>query len=134
MTNWVDPCQACPRKYKAIGGDGPQPAPVLCILERPGPDENRAGRVACGKTGQELDELYLPLAGLNRSSIRVCNTVLCWADNNKKPSDKDIFACASHHLAQEILLTDPEVIIMAGATPCRLLPGIKLKMMHGIPQ
>jgi len=133
MPNWVDPCPTCPHRYPAIGGDGPQPAPVLCILERPGPDENRYGRVACGKTGQELDELYLPLAGLDRSEIRVCNTVLCWAGNNKKPSDKDIFACAAH-LAQEIALTQPEVIIMAGATPCGLLPAIKLKMMHGIPQ
>lgn len=134
MANWVDPCPTCPRKYGAIGGDGPQPAAVLGIAERPGERENRSGRVLDGNTGQELDELYLPLAGLDRRAVRACNTVLCWADSNKTPSDKEIAACAAHHLPQEIALTNPEVIILMGATPCSLLPAIKLKMMHGIPQ
>lgn len=134
MPNWVNPCSVCPRKYRAIGGDGPRPAPVLIVLERPGRDENSNGRVACGQTGQELDELYMPLAGLARSSVRVCNTVLCWADNNKTPSDKDIRACAAHHLPEEIRLTEPEVIILAGSSACSLVPGIRLDMHHGIPQ
>lgn len=134
MSNWVDPCPKCTRKYRAIGGDGPQPASVLCIAERPGEQENRAGRVLVGKSGQELDELYLPLAGLDRAGVRVCNTVLCWADNNKTPTDKQIAQCAANHLPLEITMTNPETIILMGATPCGLLPGINLKMMHGIPQ
>ncbi len=132
--NWVDPCPACTRKYRAISGDGPQPAPVLCIAERPGPDENRNGRVLCGKTGQEWDELYLPLAGLDRSGVRACNAVLCWADSNKTPTDKEIARCAPHHLPEEIRKTDPEVIILLGATACSLVPGIRLDLHHGIPQ
>lgn len=136
MPDWCDHCNGCRREmgFRAISGDGPRPARILAIMERPGQDENRNGRVACGATGQELDELYLPLAGLERSEIRVCNTVLCGNATNKKPSDKEIAQCAPSHLPREIEKTNPEVILLLGATPCSLVEGIKLDMMHGIPQ
>jgi uracil-DNA glycosylase family 4 len=107
---------------------------VLIVMERPGQDENRQGRVACGKTGQELDELYLPLAGLDRSQVRVCNTVLCGHAANKAPDDKTIAACARHHVAEEIARTQPEVIVLCGSSACSLVPGIRLELHHGIPQ
>ena len=134
MPDWRDPCPNCPRSFRAIGGDGPRPAACLIILERPGQDENRRGRVACGKTGQELDELYLPLAGLDRSEVRVCNTVLCGNASNKKPTDKEIAECAPFHIPDEIERTNPEFIILCGASACALVPGIKLELHHGIPQ
>lgn len=136
MPNWVTPCAACKNigSYRAIGGDGLQPARVLAIMERPGREENLAGRVACGKTGQELDGLYLPLAGLDRSEIRVCNTVLCGADNNKTPTDKEVAQCTPHHIPEEIRKTNPEVILLLGSTACSLVPGVRLELHHGIPQ
>lgn len=134
LQNWVQPCPQCPKLYKAVGGDGPRPARVLFIAERPGEQENRYGRVLHGNTGQEYDGLYLPLAGLDRSSVRSCNTVLCWAENNRKPTDKEIAQCAPHHLPCEIASTQPEVIVLMGASACALVPGIDLEMHHGIPQ
>ena len=132
--NYVEPCPNCPRAFRAIGGDGPQPARILCIAERPGRIENNFGRVLCGDTGQEYDGLYLPLAGLDRAVVRACNTVLCWAMDNRTPDDKEIQHCAQHHLPAEIRETDPEIIILMGSSACSLVPGIKLEMMHGIPQ
>lgn len=132
--SFTSPCPTCPRKYKAVGGDGPQPASILCIAERPGQDESRHGRVLCGKTGQEWDDLYLPLAGLERSEVRACNTVLCGSDNNKAPTDKEIAQCAQFHLPDEIKRTKPEVVILMGSSACSLVQGIRLDMMHGIPQ
>lgn len=132
--SFTSPCPTCPRKYKAVGGDGPQPAPILCIAERPGQDETRHGRVLCGKTGQEWDDLYLPLAGLERSEVRACNTVLCGSDNNKAPTDKEITQCSQFHLPDEISRTKPDVVILMGSSACSLVSGIRLDMMHGIPQ
>jgi uracil-DNA glycosylase family 4 len=136
MPAWTEPCAGCPRKYglRAIGGDGPRPARILGIMERPGQDENRNGRVACGKTGQELDELYLPLAGLDRSEVRLCNTVLCGHESNKAPTAKEIAQCAPHHIPVEIERTNPDCILLMGATACSLVQGIRLDYMHGIPQ
>ena len=131
---FTNSCETCPRKHRAIGGSGPQPARILAIAERPGPRENERGEVLIGPTGQEWDELYLPLAGLDRSEIRVCNTVMCWADSNKTPTDKEIQACAPCHVPDEIERTNPDTIILMGATACALVPGIRLDMHHGIPQ
>ena len=74
------------------------------------------------------------MAGLDRSEILVCNTVMCWADSNKTPTDKEIQACAPCHVPDEIARTNPDTIILMGATACALVPGIRLDYMHGIPQ
>ena len=134
MSNCPTPCPSCPRKYRPLPGDGPQPARFLCVAERPGFNENKTGRVLVGKAGQEQDETYLPLAGLRRRDIRCTNAVQCWADSNRTPNAKEILSCASHHLPQEIRDTDPEVIFLLGSSPCTLCPGIRLDMHHGRPQ
>ena len=134
MNYWALPCPNCPNTHRAVGGEGPQPASILLIGERPGESETKYGRPFCGKTGEELDNLYLPLAGLERRDVRVCNTLLCGADSNKTPTDKEIAQCAPHHIPEEIELTRPEVIILLRSTACKLVPGIKLEHMHGIPQ
>jgi uracil-DNA glycosylase family 4 len=102
--------------------------------ERPGYWENKVSRVLVGKTGQELDETYLPLAGLRRRDVRCVNVVSCFADNNKTPTAKEVLSCAAHHIPQEIEDTKPEVVILMGGSACTLCPGIRLDMMHGIPQ
>ena len=127
-------CSICPGKYHPIPGDGPRPARVLLVGERPGANENKWAKVFIGKTGQELDETYLPLANLHRQDVRICNTVLCWADNNRTPTDKEIDCCARHHLPQEIERTQPSLIILMGGSACKLVPSIKLDTHHGFPQ
>jgi DNA polymerase len=128
------PCEVCPRRYRPLPPDGPSPAPVLIIGERPGGNENKYGRVFIGKTGEELNATYLPLAGLSRSEVRITNTVLCWADANRTPTPREIDCCSAHHLPKEIQRTDPSLIILMGGSACRLVPSIKLDMHHGIPQ
>ena len=135
--DWCSPCASCPGTHRAIGGNGPRPAPILVIAERPGQDEIRNGRILCSNSGQEFDELYLSLAGLHRQEIRCCNTVLCGAVNSQTPTAKEALACARYHIPGEIEKTNPRLIILMGATACSLLhggTGIRLDYMHGIPQ
>jgi uracil-DNA glycosylase family 4 len=127
-------CPDCPRKYSPLPGDGPTPAPVLIVGERPGANENKYGRVFIGKTGEELNETYLPLAGLRRRDVRVVNAVRCWADNNRTPTDKEIASCSQCFLPREIEETQPELIVLMGGSACKMVPGIKLDTHHGIPQ
>ncbi len=127
----IERCPICPGDYLPIPGDGPQPCPILLIAERPGQDENKNNRVFCGATGQELDRTYLPLASLSRSDVRVANCVLCWAANNRTPGDKEIFGCAGRFLRREIGETSPELIVLMGASACRLDSSIDLSRHHG---
>jgi len=64
----VGRCPACPGVNHCISGDGPQcnDSTVVCLGEAPGRDEQRRQQVFIGKTGRELNEHYLLLAGLRR--------------------------------------------------------------------
>lgn len=134
MPNCPTPCPTCPRAYPPLPGDGLQPARFLGIAERPGWNEQQQGRVLVGKAGQEQEETYFRLAGLTRQDFRLTNAVQCYADNNRTPSEKEIRACAAHHIPAEIAATRPEVVFLLGGSACRLCPGIRLDMHHGIPQ
>ena len=127
-------CSACSLKYQCVRATGPRPARILCIGERPGVIENAKGYCFCGPTGEEWDYTYLPLAGLRRQDVMVTNTVLCWAENNRKPTAKEIAACSQFHLPAEIAATKPEIIILMGGTACSLIPDINLEVEHGIPR
>lgn len=85
-------------------------------------------------TGKELDNTYLPLAGLDREDVRVTNTLKCrLGGNNNQPTDKQVDACARHWLRREVLECQPELIVLLGATACSLVPKIELEKDHGFP-
>lgn len=129
-----DRCSVCPAAWDPVPADGPPDARVLLIGERPGIYENRVKIPFIGQSGEELTNTYLPRSGLSRSRIRVCNSVWCFKDQNPTPTDEEIKGCASFHVARELEETDPEVVILAGAVPCKLAtPAITLAVQHGIP-
>jgi len=66
MSFCLDPCPDCPRTRKPVPWHGPFDAEIVVIGEAPGKQENNFGRPFVGKTGMELDDQYLPLAGLTR--------------------------------------------------------------------
>jgi DNA polymerase len=126
-------CPDCKGDFMPLPGDGPQPAEILLLAERPGANENQQGRILIGKAGQELDQTYLPLAGLDRRDVRCANVVRCWAENNRTPSDKEIASCADCFIPAELAQTRPEVVVLMGGSACSLVPGIRLDYQHGRP-
>lgn len=80
-------------------------ADKLFIGEAPGKDENRKGSVFVGKTGEEVNTQYLPLAGLRRRDVYMCNTIACMpttAGGKLKPDNKAhqalAYSCAQTNL------------------------------------
>lgn len=126
-------CPSCTCKFKIVPGGGPVPARYMSIGERPGVEENRNGKCFIGKSGMEWNENYLLLAGLERDEIYVTNTVKCWAEGNRKPTEKEVRECGGHHLPHEISCVNPQVIFLMGGVACSLLPEIDLETQHGIP-
>ncbi len=129
-------CPQCPGVTRLVEPTGPQPARVLMIGEAPGKEEDRYGRPFVGKSGQESDQHYLPMAGLCRDDVRVTNAVLCFPTHckNNTPTPDLVKTCSNHHLARELLYTDPEIIIAFGAVACGLFGIRGLEMYHGIPR
>lgn len=114
---------------------GPSPCRVLFVGESPGHEEDQAipPRPFIGKTGQELDRFYLPLAMLRRREIRVTNILPCHPYANRNPTVDEI-KFFQHFIIEEIEKTDPEFIIPMGFFAAQyFLGGVDLHTVHGLP-
>lgn len=127
-------CPACDHNCTFVSGDGSTPCDFFFIGEKPGQQEDKGGRPFIGMAGAEFNNHYLGLAGLERDGIYLTNTVKCrLGGNNNKPDEKQIAACARHHIANEVAACQPKCIVLMGATACSLVPKIELDKDHGIP-
>lgn len=133
-------CTLCPGIHKCIppddhGGD------VLFIGEAPGYQEEQRGRVFIGKTGQEVDVQYLPLAGLSRNTVTMANAISCFPITNggkldpNRVKDQELLECCSqHHLYPLIERMRPKMLVPMGAFACRAIcPDVNLEVEHGFP-
>ena len=82
-----DGCKPCPAYSDGQGfcADTVVLGEVEIRGQAPGVDEEREGRPYVGKTGQLMDRVFLPLAGLVRERVTISNTFRCrWSINGKK--------------------------------------------------
>lgn len=139
-------CPLCPGVNHCIGPDGPDDADVQFIGEAPGKKEDEKRKVFIGPTGQEVDDHYLPLAGLTRADVSFCNAIRCLPTTNngkldtKKKADLALLeSCANTHLYPALKRKvsggrQPSVLVPMGAFACRAIcPEIDLDLHHGIP-
>lgn len=147
-------CALCPRHkgnsefldgeyiHPMVPADGPEKCEYLFIGESPGKDETNRLKPFVGRTGQEVNEHYLPLAGLRRSNVRMCNAISCQPstpDGKLHPenrADQELLqSCVECNLDGEIERVDPRVIITMGSFAATALdPTIDLDLHHGIPR
>lgn len=135
-------CPTCPYRntsHAPVNATGPRPARVMIIAEAPGKDEVKQGRVLIGKTGQELDQQYLPMAGLQRDDVFCTNAMHCDPPTKSgdigTPTTEQARACAAYFLPIELREVQPEIIVTIGAVATHALLGddIDLEMRHGLP-
>lgn len=133
-------CSLCPGIHKCLPPDGTH-GDVLFIGEAPGPVEEKKGRIFIGKTGQECDIQYLPLAGLSRGTVVMANAISCFPisdggklDPNRVKDQQLLECCAAHHLYPLIERMQPRVLVPMGAFACRAVcPDVNLEVQHGFP-
>lgn len=112
-----------------VPGDGPTPAELMLIGERPGRNEPRSGRPFTGAAGMELDR-YLTVAGLSRSSVYVTNLVKDYLDEDPTPEEvqRDL-----PELQEELLRVSPGVVIPLGRFAIRhFLGDVDVEQVHGL--
>jgi len=142
-------CALCPNVNCQIPPHGPkQRGGLLFVFEAPGNQEDKNARrhppgiPLVGKTGQEVDEHYLPLAGLRRLEVTCHNAISCLpisAGGKLDPTaDRDLSllqSCAETNLYPLIERMEPSLIIPCGNISCRAIFGeaFDLELRHGIP-
>lgn len=135
-------CAACPNKNNCVPPSGPDTrGGVLFIGEAPGKDENKSLIPFVGKTGEEVNRHYLPLAGLQRDDCDFTNAIKCWPVSTSgrldmtSESDKALaMSCAQAHLFEEIAKLEPTLLVPMGAFACWVIdPTLNLDLHHGMP-
>lgn len=132
-------CAICPGTNACLPPDGE--GDLLFIGEAPGKQENQRGRVFIGKTGDEVNRHYLPLAGLRRESVVFTNAIRCLPISSggkldaSRTKDLDLLdCCAAAHLYPTIEKSRPRVLIPLGTFACKAVcPDVNLELDHGFP-
>lgn len=121
-------------RFRAVPGEGPATAKIMCIGEGPGYHEDRQGRPFVGASGKFLDTL-LSMAGLRREDVFIGNVIKCRAPQDRDPLPEEIETCTSLYLFRQIEIINPRVIVTLGRFSMALyLPGEKISRIHGQPR
>lgn len=126
-------CPRCPRARNIVAPNGPIPCNLMFLGECPAKDEDRYGAPFVGRTGDELDNTYLPLIGIPRTEVFVMNSVQCSRPNYDNPLPIDADSCMSVNLSLVLVEVAPVIIVPMGAITCSLWPQIDLERDHGTP-
>ncbi len=124
-------CTGCPLWEPAtqtVFGEGSVPARLVLVGEQPGDKEDREGRPFVGPAGGVLDEA-LEAAGIDRSTIYTTNAVKHFKYRpagkrrlHQNPAAREVAACRPW-LDAELVLADPEVVVLLGATAGKAILG-----------
>jgi DNA polymerase len=104
-----------------VFGDGAEDARIVIVGEAPGAEEDRAGRPFVGPAGQLLDRM-LGSIGLDRSQVRIVNTVPWRPPGNRTPTEGEVALCLPF-LRRQIALVRPSALLALGAVATKALLG-----------
>ncbi len=122
-----DHCELKRGARSFVFSDGQPKARVMIIGEAPGRDEDRAGKPFVGRAGQLLDRM-LDAIDMGRAredaaqAVYITN-VLPWRPPSNRTPDAAEIAMMLPFLERHIALTDPDVLVLMGNTPCQALLG-----------
>jgi uracil-DNA glycosylase len=132
-------CPLCPNVHKCVPADGPETSQICFIGEAPNREDNSKLRPFVGKTGQEVNQHYLPLAGLRRDRVWFSNAISCLPPGTGKLDPKRtadlalLESCTNFHLFPALRRIKPKLIVAMGSFACRAIdPDINLEFQHGI--
>ncbi|GLR68532.1 DNA polymerase [Acidocella aquatica] len=118
-----------------VFADGAADARLVVVGEAPGAEEDRAGRPFVGPAGQLLDKM-LGSIGLDRSKVRIINTVLWRPPGDRSPTDAEVAVCLPF-LLRHIALVRPRGLLLLGAVAAKaVLPeperGQGIRRLRGV--
>lgn len=129
LTEWwerLQTCQSCPIRKEQNKGPtaytGTVASPLMIVGEGPGGVEDEYGVPLVGPSGQLLDKALWSV-GITRDRVYVTNIVKCRPKGNRTPTPEEGRFCAELHLAEEIRLVRPKVIVALGKVAFQFFNG-----------
>lgn len=113
---------------------GPVPCRILFLGEAPSTAEDKYGIPFYGKTGSELEKVYLPLALLHRDNVYIMNAAQCSTVDYENPTAEEAASCCNMFLGPTLMQVQPQIVVPMGAVACSVFSEItNLNLQHGIP-
>lgn len=123
LRHLIETFEGCDLKKTAISTvfrDGVEKAPVMCVGEAPGADEDRLGKPFVGLSGQLLDKM-LATIGLARTKNVCIGNIIPWRPpGNRTPTPQESALCLPF-IERHIELAQPEVLVFLGGTAAKTL-------------
>lgn len=124
----------CPMtRINKVSGKGRVPCSIMLIGEAPGKMEDAKGKPFIGKSGSELEHLYLAkCAEIDRRNVYITNLVKCRTnDRDRDPTEDEMTACGSL-LLDELSEVNPQYVGLVGRLATQFfLKGAKMEKVHG---
>lgn len=113
---------------------GPDNPEILVVGEAPGAQEDKAGDIFIGRSGQLL-RMVMEEVGFNMETVGFTNTIHCRPPNNKTPTKAQLRACKPN--LKKVIEDHQEnlkMVIAVGATAATVLTGRSgITKYHGKP-
>ena len=102
-----------------VFADGAEAPKLVIVGEAPGGEEDRAGKPFVGPAGQLLDRM-LGSIGLDRTQVRIVNTVPWRPPGNRTPTEGEVAVCLPF-LQRQIALVKPRGLLLLGAVAAKAM-------------
>ena len=117
-----DGCPLSATASRLCFADGNPQASLMLVGERPGAEEDMAGRPFVGPSGRLLDRMLASI-GLDRGAAYLTNVIFWRPPGNRPPSPDEIATCLPF-LERQIELVRPRVLVSVGGVAAKLLLGV----------
>ena len=102
---------------------------VMVVGQNPGADEVAQGEPFVGSSGKVFNESLKRIVGIERDSLYITNTVKCYTQVNRKPTQGEVDNCRDF-LDLEVKLVEPKVVVALGSLAFKAMTGMSGVMRH----
>jgi DNA polymerase len=124
LADQVEQCTRCElhaSRIRTVFARGKADAELCFVGHRPGAAEEEQAAPFIDRAGMLLDRM-IEAMGYARDDVYVCSVIKCRPPLDRKPTPSELRACLPH-LAQQLELVEPKVIVALGATATQVLLG-----------
>ena len=111
-------CALAEGRTNIVVDRGNPEAPILCVGEAPGAQEDATGRAFVGRAGRMLDALFASAGLSTDGEVLIVNVVKCRPPGNRVPTREEAAACRPF-LDRQLALSPARIVALLGATALR---------------
>ncbi len=121
----VSGCASCglaTTRTQTVFGVGDELADWMLVGEAPGSEEDMRGEPFVGQAGKLLDNMLFAIDLSRDKNVYIANVLKCRPPANRNPMPDEVARC-SPHLARQVALVQPKLILAMGRFAAQTLLG-----------